>query len=91
MYDLLSSLANTVGMIGVIFQLIVYFLLSANRISSNTLFYQLFNMIGACGILYSLYFHWNTPSVIIEVIWLMISVRAVVRLSMKGDKKIGEK
>lgn len=83
MYNTLSSLSNTIGMIGVVMQLIVYFLLSANRISSNTLFYQVFNMIGACGILYSLFFHWNTPSVIIEVIWLLISIRAVVRLSRR--------
>lgn len=83
MYDTLSALANPIGMIGVILQLIVYFLLSANRISSNTLFYQIFNMVGACCILYSLFFHWNTPSVIIEVIWLLISVRAVVRLSIR--------
>jgi hypothetical protein len=83
MYDILNALSNTIGMVGVVMQLVVYFLLSVNRISSNTLFYQIFNMIGACCILYSLYFHWNTPSVIIEVIWLLISLRAVVRLSFR--------
>ncbi len=86
MYHTLHALSNTIGMIGVIMQLIVYFLLSANRISSNTLFYQIFNMIGACCILYSLYFHWNTPSVIIEIIWFLISIRAVVRLSRRNAK-----
>ncbi len=83
MYETLKSLANAIGMIGVVMQLVVYFLLSVNRIHSNTLFYQVFNMVGACGILYSLFFHWNTPSVVIEVIWLLISVRAVMRLLAK--------
>ena len=80
MYETLNTLANPIGLIGVAMQVIVYFLLSTNRIHSNTLFYQMFNMLGACGILYSLFFHWNTPSVIIEVIWLLISLRAVMRL-----------
>lgn len=83
MYKTLYALSNTIGMVGVVMQLFVYSLLSSNRISSNTFFYQIFNMIGACCILYSLYFHWNTPSVIIEVIWLLISVRAVIRLSRR--------
>ena len=86
MYETLNALANPIGLAGVVMQLIVYFLLSTNRIHSNTLFYQLFNMIGACGILYSLFFHWNTPSVVIEVIWLLISVRAVVRLARRKRK-----
>jgi hypothetical protein len=80
MYNTLNAWSNAIGLIGVVLQLTVYFLLSVNRIHSNTLFYQLFNMIGACCILYSLFFHWNTPSVVIEVIWLLISVRAVLRL-----------
>ncbi len=87
MYDTLKALSNSIGMIGVVMQLAVYFLLSTNRIHSNTLFYQSFNMLGACGILYSLFFHWNTPSVVIEVIWLVISVRAVLRLLRR--KKLG--
>lgn len=86
MYDTLKAISNTVGMIGVIMQLTVYFLLSTNRIHSNTLFYQFFNMIGACGILYSLFFHWNTPSVVIEIIWLLISMRAVLRLLSRKNR-----
>jgi cell division protein FtsW (lipid II flippase) len=80
MYETLKSMANPVGLIGVVLQLIVYFFLSMNRLSSNTLRYQLCNMLGACCILYSLFFHWNTPSVIVELAWLLISLRAVVRL-----------
>ncbi|MCC2666176.1 MAG: hypothetical protein K0R24_1630 [Gammaproteobacteria bacterium] len=83
MYDTLKSISNTVGLIGVALQLGVYFLLTIKRLSSNSLLYQLCNMIGACGILYSLMFHWNTPSVVVEIAWLMISVGAVVQLLRK--------
>ncbi len=83
MYDTLKAMSDTVGLIGVVLQLSVYFLLTIKRLSSNSLLYQLCNMIGACGILYSLMFHWNTPSVVIEVAWLMISVGAVVQILRK--------
>ncbi|MCD6038682.1 MAG: hypothetical protein K0S27_82 [Gammaproteobacteria bacterium] len=81
MYETLKSISDPVGLLGVALQLAVYFLLSINRLSSNTLCYQLCNMIGACCILYSLFFHWNTPSVVIEVAWLLISLRAILRIA----------
>lgn len=80
MYQMLKALSDPIGLLGVVLQLAVYFLLSTNRLGSNTLLYQLCNMLGACCILYSLCFHWNTPSVLIEVAWFLISLRAVWRL-----------
>jgi hypothetical protein len=80
MYETLKSLANSIGLVGVVLQLVAYFLLSTNRINSNSLFYQLANMSGSFFILFSLYFYWNTPAVIIESAWLLISVHAVYRI-----------
>jgi len=81
MYETLKAASTTVGLIGVALQLTVYFLLTTRRLDSHSLTYQLCNMIGACGILYSLMFHWNTPSVVIEVAWLMISLGAIIQIA----------
>ena len=81
MYETLKVASTTVGLIGVALQLTVYFLLTTRRLSSHSLTYQVCNMIGACGILYSLMFHWNTPSVVIEVAWFMISLGAIIQIA----------
>lgn len=83
MNDLLLQIANPIGMIGVIIILIAYFLLSTGRWAADSMIYQVLNFIGAWLILYSLFFHWNLSSVVIEIAWVIISMigiyRAVVR------------
>lgn len=75
-----SKIPNAIGMLGVICLLIDYYLLSVNKISSNDLVYQLMNFFGASAILYSLFFEWNTPSVIIESAWVLISIIGICRI-----------
>jgi hypothetical protein len=80
MYETLLPLADPVGIIGVILLLIAYFALSTGRMAANSLTYQLANFTAAWLILFSLFFHWNTPSVLIEMAWITISVIGMVRI-----------
>lgn len=75
----LSSISNQVGILGVIMILIAYLLASMGRWAVTDLYYQLVNFIGAALILFSLYYHWNLASVVIEVAWLLISVYGIYR------------
>lgn len=77
---ILSQLSNTIGIIGVILILIAYYLLSIGRWKSNTFIYQWLNFSGAWFILFSLFYHWNTASVLIEIAWIIISMLGMVRL-----------
>lgn len=79
MYETLDSISNYVGMTGVIIILIAYFLLSTGRWIADSLKFQLLNFIGAWLILYSLYFHWNFSSVVIEIAWVAISLVGIYR------------
>ncbi len=79
MNHLLYVLADPIGMIGVILILIAYLLLSTGRWMSNTMIYQLLNFIGAWLILYSLFFHWNLSSFVIEIAWVLISMIGIYR------------
>ncbi|MDX1900387.1 MAG: hypothetical protein SFW66_00105 [Gammaproteobacteria bacterium] len=79
MHHFLYQISDKVGLLGVACILIAYFLISTAYVKSNSLKYQLLNFTGAWLILYSLYFHWNLPSVVIEVAWILISIIGIVR------------
>jgi len=80
MHQVLTDVSNIIGIIGVILILIVYYLASVSRMSADSLKYQLMNFIGAWLILFSLFFHWNLSSVLIEIAWISISLFAMYRL-----------
>jgi hypothetical protein len=79
MYEFLYEIANSVGMIGVVLILIAYLFLSTGKWIADSFRYQLLNFIGAWLILYSLFFHWNLASVVIEIAWIIISVVGIYR------------
>lgn len=83
MYDILLKLSDPLGIIGVIMLLVAYFGLSAGHLKSNSLTYQFLNFFAAWLILFSLYFHWNTPSALIEIAWILISMIGIYRIISK--------
>ncbi len=72
--------ADVVGIVGVVMILIAYYFLSVGKWISDSMVYQVLNFLGAWLILFSLYFHWNLSSVVIEVAWIVISVMGMVRV-----------
>jgi hypothetical protein len=85
MYEFMYNIANPVGMVGVVIILIAYYFLSIDRWKSTGMNYQLLNFIGAWLILFSLMFHWNLSSVVIEIAWLIISFIGMYRI-VKNNK-----
>jgi hypothetical protein len=86
MYENLSRISDFVGMTGVIIILVAYFLLSTGKWISDSMLYQFLNFFGAWLILFSLYFHWNLSSVVIETAWIVISVIGMVRCCSLNKK-----
>ena len=76
----MDIVANIIGLGGAGVVLVAYFLLSAGKISSEQPCYPLMNMIGSIGVLVSLAWHWNMPSAVINSIWVVISLVALVRI-----------
>ena len=87
MYDMLMKLSDPIGIIGVILLLAAYFGLSANKLKANSLKYQFLNFFAAWMILFSLYFHWNTPSALIEIAWIAISLIGIYRIIYSKNKE----
>lgn len=79
----LSFFPDILGGLGVILTLIAYFLLQLNLLSQETRSFSLLNCVGSALILFSLFYHWNASSVVIEVAWLLISLYGLVKSCVK--------
>ncbi len=73
---------EVIGWVGTVFILIGYLLLSVGRITNGRM-YQLFNLVGAVGLLINGAVHGAWPSVILNVVWSAIAVFALVQLLRK--------
>lgn len=63
-----------IGFVGMIFVVLAYYLLQANKCGITSLVYQLLNLIGAILLIISLFVHFNLGSFIIEVFWILITL-----------------
>ena len=72
-------LIDAVGIFGVGLVVLAYFLITRRKLHGDDLRYHLLNFIGAWLIMFSLFFNWNTPSVLIEVVWISISSYGIWR------------
>ncbi len=75
----IELLSNIIGIIGVIVILIAYMLLQVKKICPYSFLYSFLNFIGSLMILFSLYYQWNFPAVIIEFVWSIISLYGMHR------------
>lgn len=66
--------ANIVGLAGVALVVLAYFLISTEKLTGRDARYHGLNCAGASLIFLSLLVNWNLPSVIIEGIWIAISL-----------------
>jgi len=72
-------ITNTIGIVGVGFIVFAYFMVQFERLKSTDVMFPSLNLCGAVLILFSLFWHWNLPSVVIEVIWIGISLMGIRR------------
>lgn len=80
-------IADVIGVVGVMFIIFAYFLLQAEKAKPNSWSYLLLNLIGAFLLLYSLFWTWNTASVVIEIFWIIISLYGIWRKITKAGVK----
>ena len=72
-------MSDIIGILGVGIILFTYFLLQIEKLKSLDLIYSVLNLIGAVFLLYSLFYNWNLPSVIIELFWILISLYGIYK------------
>lgn len=77
---------DIIGTIGVVCCLIAFHFVQSGKISAQQLTYPMLNLIGAVLLFISLMWKWNTPSVIIEIAWISISLHGIYNI-LKARKK----
>lgn len=76
----LPVISNAVGLFGVVMVMVAYLLLTVGRWTADLLRYHMFNFLGALFLLFSLFFDWNLPSVVIQIAWMLISLVGMYRV-----------
>jgi hypothetical protein len=77
-------ISNIVGIIGVVLVLSAYLFSQTGRISVGSLVYILCNLLGSVLITFSLIYHWNLSSFLIELAWFSISIMGLIRFFRKN-------
>lgn len=67
--------------------LLAYLLLSAGRLTGQSLTYQVMNVVGAAGFIVNGWWHGALPSATLNVMWLMIGLFAAIRIFKRRRKE----
>ena len=81
MAELFEALAWTdaVGSVGVLILVAAYFATQIRVRNSEDLLFPIANLIGATLIMFSLFYSFNLPPVLIEGFWIIISLIGVIQ------------
>lgn len=77
---------DLVGNLGVVCILLSYALLQLDKLDLKSLAYSLINAVGAVLIIVSLIYNFNLSSMVIEIVWLSISLFAIARYFIQSDQ-----
>ena len=73
------------GWTGAALILLAYLLLSAGKLTGQSLLYQAMNVVGAAGFVINGWWHGAIPSAVLNVLWLLIGAAATWQIVKKKD------
>ncbi len=79
-----SSYSNIIGSVGVFILIIAFVLNLVNKISRESIIYILMNIIGAGLACYASYLIHYVPFIILEGVWTIVSVIALLKYFKRG-------
>lgn len=79
----MDGIITALGLVGVAINLVAYGLLSSGRMRATNMRYQVMNIVGTTGILFSLLVQWNLSSFILNAAWLLIGIVSTIRISRR--------
>jgi len=88
-WDLARWLVEIAGWGGAILILLAYLLLSAGRLTGQSLAYQAMNVVGAAGFVVNGWWHRALPSATLNILWLMIGMFASIQIVKRRRRQAG--
>ena len=82
-WDFSRWLVEIAGWGGALLILLAYLLLSAGRLTGQSLSYQAMNVVGAAGFVINGWWHRALPSAALNVLWLLIGAIALWRITRR--------
>jgi hypothetical protein len=73
------------GWAGAMLILLAYLLLSAGKLTGQSVVYQAMNVVGAAGFIINGWWHGAIPSAALNVLWMLIGTVALIRLWRRGQ------
>lgn len=86
-WDLARWLVEIAGWGGAMLILLAYLLLSAGRLTGQSLAYQAMNVVGAAGFVVNGWWHQALPSATLNILWLMIGLFASTRILKRRGRE----
>lgn len=77
----MEAYATHIGLAGVAIVVLSYALYAAGKLQSTDWRYPVLNIVGTAGILYSLLYEWNLPSVVAQITWIILSLVGLARIA----------
>ena len=79
----MSSLPDALGVVGVLLILIAYAGAQLEKLEPREAPALLLNLVGACLILWSLYYKFNLSAVLMEGSWALVALYGLARLALR--------
>ena len=86
-----NLITDAIGMAGTVLVVVAYYLLQLERVTANSLTYNVMNLVGASFLLISLCFTFNLASFVIELFWIGASLIGLWKIFRgRNGKRVGE-
>ncbi len=75
--------SQIIGWIGTFLIVLAYFLVSNNKISAKSKSYQLFNLFGAIGVGFNVFYQHAWPALVLQIVWAIIAIVSIIKITRK--------
>lgn len=72
--------SQIIGWMGTLLIVLAYFLVSNNKISAYSKSYQLFNLFGAIGVGFNVFYQHAWPAVVLQIVWIVIAIFSLMKI-----------
>jgi type III secretory pathway component EscU len=86
----INLISDIVGGVGVTLVILSFFLLQVGKMRAESMTYLMFNLLGAIMLLFSLYYNWNSASVVIEILWFTISLYGIIKVKFIKNNRLNK-